>query len=202
MKQQPGGGTRTLVLFDFDGTLIRTDSFIIVAKRLCGIRRFLWGCLRVSPWLTAWKLNMIAGGEAKERLFKALYGGMSAEKFTQGCRSLAGDLAGYGNEGMMKVLRHHQRMGSRVIIVSASVGAWVRPEAEVLGVGEVIATEAEVDGDGRLTGRFSTPNCNGEEKVRRIREYLGDELAGYEAVEAYGDSEGDIAMKSLAGTAQ
>ena len=34
---------------------------------------------------------------------------------------------------------------------------------------DLISTELEVK-DGKLTGKFSTPNCNGKEKVRRIKE--------------------------------
>ena len=43
--------------------------------------------------------------------------------------------------------------------------------------------------DGRLTGRFLTPNCYGAEKVNRIRQLLPDRQHYY--LVAYGDSRGD-----------
>ena len=43
---------------------------------------------------------------------------------------------------------------------------------------------------------FESPNCKGEEKVRRIRQEFGDISGLY--VTAYGDSEGDRPMLDLA----
>ncbi len=50
--------------------------------------------------------------------------------------------------------------------------------------------------DGRLTGRLAGKNCNGNEKVCRIREAVT--LTPYQAVYAYGDSSGDREMLALA----
>lgn len=64
---------------------------------------------------------------------------------------------------------------------------------------EVIGTKIEVT-DGRLTGRFLTPNCYGAEKVRRLQEAcprLATERGNYNVV-AYGDSRGDREMLEFA----
>ncbi|HEY0608667.1 MAG TPA: haloacid dehalogenase-like hydrolase, partial [Chitinophaga sp.] len=61
-----------------------------------------------------------------------------------------------------------------------------------------IATQLEVK-DERLTGNILGLNCNGEEKVCRIRAQYN--LEQYENIYAYGDSNGDKAMLAIAGTA-
>ena len=50
--------------------------------------------------------------------------------------------------------------------------------------------------DGRLTGRFATPNCYGPEKVRRIREVFPDRDNYH--LTAFGDSRGDKEMLDYA----
>ena len=47
-----------------------------------------------------------------------------------------------------------------------------------------------------LTGEFKGKNCNGEEKVKRIKAHLM--LSEYDEILAFGDSSGDEAMLSLA----
>lgn len=59
----------------------------------------------------------------------------------------------------------------------------------------VIGTKVEVV-DGRLTGRFLTPNCYGPEKVRRLREVFPDLSDCHLTV--YGDSRGDREMLAIA----
>ncbi|MDQ1268592.1 MAG: phosphatidylglycerophosphatase, partial [Campylobacterota bacterium] len=50
--------------------------------------------------------------------------------------------------------------------------------------------------DGLFSGRFSTINCHGKEKARRIKEHLN--IDEYETIYAYGDSSGDNEMLALA----
>jgi phosphoserine phosphatase len=50
--------------------------------------------------------------------------------------------------------------------------------------------------EGKFSGRFATPNCNGQEKVNRIKEYLNPE--DYNPIFAYGNSSGDKPMLDMA----
>jgi len=60
---------------------------------------------------------------------------------------------------------------------------------------EVLATRLAYE-KGVLIGKFKGKNCNEEEKVKRIKNYL--KLADYKEIWAYGDSPGDEAMLSMA----
>jgi len=82
---------------------------------------------------------------------------------------------------------------SKVVIVSASISNYLKPWCNEMGF-DLISTELEVN-DGKLTGRFSTPNCNGEEKVRRIKEKYN--LSEYDEIHVFGNSKGDLPMLEL-----
>ena len=89
--------------------------------------------------------------------------------------------------------------GERVVVLSASIDRWVEACLRQFLVSssqfQVLGTKIEV-ADGRLTGRFATPNCYGSEKVRRLKEYLKEvspqgDVEGAPFIIAYGDSRGD-----------
>ena len=54
---------------------------------------------------------------------------------------------------------------------------------------QVLGTKLEVR-DGKLTGRFLTPNCYGQEKVNRLKQVLNEPRQAY-SIKAFGDSRGD-----------
>ena len=82
----------------------------------------------------------------------------------------------------------HRTQGHRLVIISASLGAYLRPIGERLRFDAVLATELEAGPDGRLTGRMAGENVRGPEKARRLEAWL-DGATPF--VWAYGDSSGD-----------
>lgn len=182
--------------FDFDGTLTRHDSFVSFARHARGARSLWRAMLGCAPSLLAWKLGMLEGAVAKERLFASLYGGMELVRFRAFAERFADWLETDLRPDTMQLLRAHLRQGHRVVVVSASLEEWIRPWAARHGVHDVLATRAETDASGCLTGRFATPDCRGAEKVRRIRALIPDVESRETWV--YGDSRGDREMLALA----
>ncbi|MET0421831.1 MAG: HAD-IB family hydrolase, partial [Acidimicrobiia bacterium] len=82
----------------------------------------------------------------------------------------------------------HRTQGHALVIVSASLGVYLRPIAEHLRFDAVLSTELEVGADGTLTGEMAGANVRGEEKARRLDTWIGDRDL---FVWAYGDSSGD-----------
>ena len=71
-----------------------------------------------------------------------------------------------------------------------------KAKAEAAGIRlTVVGTEMEVK-NGRMTGRFATPNCYGAEKVRRIEDVIPHRE--HYRVLAFGDSRGDKEMLEYA----
>ncbi len=94
-------------------------------------------------------------------------------------------------------LEWHKERGDRVVVVSASLEAYVAAAGRILGADGVVATRLEVAG-ATLTGRYEGANCRGAEKLRRLRQWAETEGGHPEHVWAYGNSRGDLRMLGAA----
>lgn len=196
---------KKIAVFDFDGTLTRSDTLPAFIRHACGLRRLLWALALLSPRLVLMKLHLADNGRTKERLFAHCFGGMPLERFNALCRDFARHNAGIVRPGGRRALAEALAEGAQVYIVSASLDNWVAPFFLTDDGGAlpprltVLGTRPQVDGP-RLTGRFATPNCYGAEKVRRLTEAI-PALAGHRTdyfITAYGDSRGDKEMLDYA----
>lgn len=187
MQQQ-----KIISAFDFDGTLTCRDTFSDFSSYVLGRRKWLLSLLGQFPYLIGWKLGFIKAEKAKQRLFASLFSGMDAEDFREWGRKYASRINMILRPSVVGKLKEAVERGDVVLIVSASIADWIRPWAASNGADDVLATEVEVGLDGKLTGRFSTPNCNGAEKVRRIMKACPDRKEAL--LVAYGDSRGDSKM--------
>lgn len=186
-----------VLLFDFDGTLTRSDTLLGFIRHVRGTGALLLALLRLSPQLVLMKLRLADNGRVKERLFAHCFGGMDVGSFNLLCRRFADDsrtrlLRADG----MRAVERGLAGGARVMVVTASVDSWVAPFFQGGSRPEIVGTQVEVK-DGRLTGRFLTPNCYGAEKVRRVKALLA-ELRTHYYITAYGDSRGDKEMLGYA----
>lgn len=187
---------KTVAAFDFDGTLTRGDTLTAFIRFTHGWRRLLWGLLRHAIRLLLMKLGLYPSAKAKESLISYFYKGTAHSQFATWGREFADVAESMLNSEVLEILREHQAAGHTVCVVTASIEEWVRPVCEKLGVVTVIATRVEVSSDSRLSGRLLTPNCNGEEKVRRLLEVFPQRQAY--TLYAYGNSHGDDALLALA----
>ena len=202
---------KKIYCFDFDGTLTTSDTLLEFIKYAKGRSRFLMVFLMYSPLLVLMKLHLYPNWKAKQRIFAHLFAGMRIEKFDALCRGFAEESQHLLRPKGITLLHEALVAGTQVFIVSASIDNWVRPFFEIRNLKgiQVLGTQIEVV-DGKLTGRFKTRNCYGEEKVNRIIQTLtttqapgGDTVpqnsirSQYE-IEVFGDSRGDKEMLAFA----
>ena len=178
--------------FDFDGTLTTRDTLLAFIRYACGTPRFLLGFLLHAPLLVLMKLRLYSNGKAKQRLFSWFFRGMPLETFDALCQSFASTHRHLLRPETVCLLQQALSEGAEVLVVSASIDNWVQPFFPTV---TVLGTQIEVI-DGRLTGHFLTPNCYGQEKVRRILA-LHPERSAYRLT-AYGDSRGDRELLAFA----
>ncbi|MDP3170000.1 MAG: HAD family hydrolase [Polaromonas sp.] len=185
--------------FDFDGTLTRRDTLLPYLWRGLGWPRFLLALLLSSPWLAAFALRLMSNHRAKARLLKVALGGRSDEEIAQWTAAFVQhDLPAQWQPDMLARLRRHQQLGHCCVIVSASPGIYLHEAGRMLGVDGVLCTEL-VTRAGALTGGMATPNCHGQEKVRRLQDWLAVRgLPQAVVLHAYGDSSGDVPLLNLA----
>ncbi len=186
---------KKVYVFDFDGTLTTRDTLLLFIRYSKGEWTFWLGMLLFAPLLVLMKLHVLNNGQVKERVFRHFFRGMTEKEFNTWCELFAEDFAHILRPKGIQTLRQVLDGGHPVYIVSASIDRWVAPLLEAPKKGGIIGTEIEVK-DGRLTGRFATPNCYGEEKVRRLRTLIPD-LSDYYII-AFGDSQGDKALFRIA----
>lgn len=183
---------RGITVFDFDGTLTDKDTFGGFAKYSRGRCRYWLALIAESPRLIGWKLGFVSNSRAKEMLFRRLYRGMEASRFRELGRKYADEIEKIWRRDTRSLVRAARDRGDELVVVTASIYDWVYPWAERKGFDRVIATRAEIGPDNRLSGRFSTPNCHGDEKVRRF--YALYPNRDEYALTVYGDSDGDAPL--------
>ena len=156
---------------------------------------YYFGLLSMSPMLALYKFNLISNHIAKEKLmqhffrnwdciyFKSIADKYAIEQIDQIIRPRA-----------IEKIRWHQKKGHKVVIVSASIECWLKKWCDKNKI-DLIATRLEIQ-EGKITGKFSTKNCFGIEKVNRIKERYN--LSEYSVIYAYGDSLGDKEMLCIA----
>ena len=181
-----------IAAFDFDGTLTTRDTLLEFIRYACGTRRLVMGFGRYLPFLVLMKLHLYPNWKMKERVFAHFFEGMPIERFDRLCLLFALTHRALLRPKGVEAVAKAQQEGVTVGIVSASIVNWVQP---FFTTAKVLGTQVEVT-DGRLSGRFLSKNCYGQEKVNRLlSEYPHRE--DYHLT-AYGDSRGDRELLAFA----
>lgn len=203
-------------IFDFDGTLYRGDSLFSFASFALGRKALAKALLRSMPAIIRWKLGRISNSEAKEILFKNLYAGRRAADIQALARDFIPHINSRLKPEVAEAFRDSLRSGRPTLIISASLDLWLTPWVKHLAAQckaaieedpeglYLLSTRAELSYDGIITGRFATPNCHGEEKLRRLKEFLrrhpalNPEAPALPPLSVWGDSAGDAALLQAA----
>ena len=198
MKLRPSSIAESpiIAVFDFDGTLTYRDSLFPFIRRAVGFPKFIMCLFLLTPVLFAYASRLVKNSDAKQAVLKHYFAGIDIEAFQDIGNSFAIEsLPGMLRPEAVRRLRWHQQHGHRIIVVSASIEAYLRPWARTMQCDQVIGTKMEVE-NGQITGRLSGKNCYGPEKVERLEGLLG-KLDTY-FVYAYGDSRGDRELLAAA----
>lgn len=185
---------KKLYCFDFDGTLTYKDTMFLFL-RFYNQSKFQIQFLKHIPLFALLKLNLADAEKVKRSFVSAILKGEKKEvlekKSIEFCEKYYPSVF---RENALEFIKNIDRSKTESYIVSASLDIWVKPFAEKLGM-NYIATQAEF-ANGIFTGNFVTPNCNGEEKVRRIQ--LAINGHHYDKKIAFGDTSGDKPMLAWA----
>jgi phosphatidylglycerophosphatase C len=180
--------------FDFDGTLVKGDSFPRFLAHLLGRRRFALLLIMALPSMFSGYRSSGRDG-AKSVLLSRTLAGLSVEAVRAAAEDFARTLVARVRPVMRDAIAWHERQGHRMILVSASLALYLEPFGQLKGFDQVIATRLEVGEDGRLTGRLDGPNVRAEQKAIRLAAALAPDAA---EIWAYGNSSGDREMLAMA----
>lgn len=192
--------TRQIAAFDFDGTLTRRDTVLPFLVRTFGARRVGRAVSRVAPTAARARLGLLEGAlhhrdVVKERLVHVLFHGEEPTRIAEAGRSFADSIPGRLQRETMRKVDWHREQGHELVIVSASLLAYLEPFADDHGFDHVIGVGLQVGDDGLLTGRLTGPNVRGPEKELRLRAWLDGAPC---TLWAYGNSSGDRELLAMA----
>lgn len=159
---------KTIVAFDFDGTLTKKDSFLEFIKFSKGKISFYINLPLLALLWMAFKINIITRDKAKAMVFSIFFKGMPLHEFDNFGKLFSEKIDGFLRKEALKTIEKYAKNNSEVIIVSASIENWIQPWALKNGIKTVLATKIAFDSKGLLTGKFSSENCRRIEKVNRL----------------------------------
>jgi phosphatidylglycerophosphatase C len=179
-----------IAAFDVDGTLTTRDCVRPFLERAAGRRRLITSMFR-RPLATV----VAAVRRDRDRFKEIIVGGslrgkLIADVETTGEQFAQYVLVNWLRPDTLRRLRWHQQAGHRIVLVSASLAAYLRPLASRLGIDDVLCTDSTRAGD-RYGDRLVGLNCRADEKRRRLEQWLEEQRSVHAEVWAYGNSAGD-----------
>ena len=186
---------KNIAFFDFDGTITTEDTMLQLAKYKHGLKSYWLGMLLISPWLVAMKIGLVSKTRAKEKFLLYFFGNVYVDIFNNDCLLFATNiLPNYIKKDALLEISKHKKNSTHVVVVSASAENWVAPWCIKHDI-EFICTKLEIKNQ-KITGKLFGKNCNGIEKVSRIKEKF--DTANFTNIYCYGDTTGDKEMLELA----
>lgn len=193
--RQPVERDAPIVAFDFDGTLTIRDSFTAFLKWRAGGGGWFLGLTRLAPATAAYTRHRDRG-RIKAAAATEFLRGVPRAMLEAEAEAFAAEVWDrFMRPDAVKVWNDWGKRGAHRVIVTASPETTVAPFARRLGAEALLGTPLVFDGQDRVTGAFASPNCRGEEKVRRLRAVYGDDVR---LAAAYGDTSGDAEMLAIA----
>lgn len=192
---QPPRKDQAIVAFDFDGTLTVSDSFTRFLRWRAGSGGWFGGLARMAPDLAAY-VGHRDRGRLKAASVREFLKGVPRIQLEEDAEAFAGQVwPGFLRYDALACWKDWGARGAYRVIVTASPETTVAPFARRLGAQALLGTPLVFDADDRVTGAFASPNCRGEEKVRRLRAAFGQDMR---LAAAYGDTTGDTEMLAMA----
>ena len=158
---------KKLYCFDFDGTLTYKDTMFLYLK-FYNSSKFRIQFVKHIPLFILLKLKLADTEKVKKSFIGSILKGQLQTKIEDKSKL-------FFEEYYPKILRENaldfigniDKENTDSLIVTASLDIWTKPFAEKLQM-KLVATQAEFK-NGIFTGNFIGKNCNGEEKLERIK---------------------------------
>lgn len=183
-----------LVLFDFDGTLCKTDSYSAFLKYIVPKRQFYWRCCRLLPQIIGYYLGYYPAHLLRPKLTRQILNGLTIAHLNTKLPTYMTQVLAQLNPEVYARLQWHQQQQHEIFIVSAGLNIYLEAIAQALDV-QLICSELKTH-PFILTGEYQTADCSNLEKVTRIKQRLS--LKNFDYIYAYGNSIEDYEMLQIA----
>lgn len=181
---------KKLYCFDFDGTLTYKDTMFMYLK-FYDSTKYRIQFLRHVPLFILLKLKLAETEKVKKSFIGSILKGQSQEKIEQKSKQFFElHYPKIVRENALDFIQNIDRNNTQSLLVTASLDIWVKPFADELKM-HLVSTRAEFK-NGVFTGNFIGKNCNGKEKLVRIKAEINN--SKYDKIIAFGDTSGDRPM--------
>jgi phosphatidylglycerophosphatase C len=181
---------KKLYCFDFDGTLTYKDTMFMYLK-FYDPTKFRVQFLRHVPLFVLLKLKLAETEKVKKSFIGSILKGQTQEKIEKKSQQFFEEhYPKIVRENALDFIQNIDRDNTKSLLVTASLDIWAKPFADAFKM-QLVATKAEFR-DGVFTGNFIGNNCNGKEKLVRIKAEINDNK--YDKIIAFGDTSGDKPM--------
>ena len=181
---------KKLYCFDFDGTITKKDTMFSFLK-FYNKRKFYLNFMKHLPFFIILKLNLAEAERVKKNFVSSILKGEKEKNIQQKAASFFEEnYPSILREKALNFIQNIDRNNSECYLVTASLDIWVKPFSEKLNL-KLLSTQAKFE-HGIYIGEFATKNCNGIEKVNRIKEVIKKQ--SFNKIIAFGDTSGDKEM--------
>ncbi|ALR29507.1 HAD family hydrolase [Chryseobacterium sp. IHB B 17019] len=181
---------RKLYCFDFDGTITYKDTMFMYLK-FYDPAKFRLQFLKHVPLFVLLKLKLAETEKVKKSFIGSILKGQTQEKIEKKSRQFFDEhYPKIIRENALDFIQNIDRDNTQSLLVTASLDIWAKPFAEAFNM-QLVSTKAEFQ-NGVFTGNFIGRNCNGKEKLERIKAEISDQK--YDKIIAFGDTSGDKPM--------
>ncbi len=176
---------KKVVIFDFDHTFIKGDSIIIAALFSSNYVNLILRVIEILPYVFLHKIGAINTKNFKEKFLKVFnicnyFNKKDSSAYIKKIKQII-------NKKALARLKYHKKNNDLIYFCSASPRMLIHEITNYLDVG-LICTEL-VRNKNKWVPRIIGENCNGKQKVKKVKEKLGplEDII----LEVYGDSFGD-----------
>lgn len=185
----------TVAVFDLDGTLTHRDSYLGIllhSLRLNPASIPRLGLL-VLP-VVRFRLGLVDNTRLKTDFLRVLMAPLRKERLDRVVATFIERLfeGGFRKEALT-MLQRHRAAGHETVLLSASPDFYVEHIARRLAFDHCLCTGTVRRPDDTLSGELTTANCQGGEKLARLKTHFGDAFRRRYFV-GYGDHETDIVL--------
>jgi len=194
--------TRTLAIFDLDGTLVRCQTQRCFLEQ-CRERGYIGAATRwkLLLWFGLYKAGVVSEPRRAMEYAYRCASGWSLERLTQEAEECLRDLIlPHLCPTMTKRIETERNAGRYLLLVSNSIEPLAGAIARYLGFDGCIDTRLETV-DGFCTGRIDGSIVYGAAKVRLVREYAASAGLSLDNSVAYADHISDLPLLELASQA-
>ena len=181
---------KKLYCFDFDGTITYKDTMFMYLK-FYDPAKFRLQFLKHVPLFILLKLKLAETEKVKKSFIGSILKGQTQEKIEKKSQQFFEQhYPKIVRENALDFIQNMDRDHTQSLLVTASLDIWAKPFADAFQM-QLVSTKAEFK-NGVFTGNFVGKNCNGKEKLVRIKTEISDNK--YDKIIAFGDTSGDRPM--------